>query len=317
MQVSDPVLSVASASRLKLLLLALGAIAGVGAGLYVLLVEPVSDLLGEGPVRVLGIEGGTRRGVIALGLIAATAIGVAATSRSAGTWRYTAVALAVLAGLALAGPLMLPAAALLSLALAAERAPQLSRAGMSDYGPRTRPLPWAAGGIVLTGILAGSAWLTLWLVSPLIDEGTELHEELAFAITMPAPTSAAGAPPSEATSTPSASSAEGVLVATGELVGVDAFHTGSGRVLLLEGPDGGVLRFDQYAVRNGPDLHVYLTPDAEGDVRVDGAVDLGSIKATQGDVNYELPSGLDLASFRAAVIYCQPFRVTFAVATFD
>ena len=317
MQVSDPVLSVAGAWRLKLLLLALGAIAGVGAGLYVLLVEPVSDLLGEGPVRVLGIEGGSRRAAIALGLIAATAIAVAATSRSAGTWRYTAVALAVLAGLALAGPLLLPAVALVVLALAAERVPQLSRARMSDYGPRTRLLPWAAGGIVLTGVLAGSAWLTWWLVSPLIDEGTELHEELAFAITTPAPTSAAGAPPADATSTPSASSAEGVLVASGELMGVDSFHTGSGRVLLVEGPDVGVLRFEQYAVRNGPDLHVYLTPDAEGDVHVDGAVDLGKIKATQGDVNYELPSGLDLASFRAAVIYCQPFRVTFAVATFD
>lgn len=314
MQASDAVLSNARAARLKALLLALGAIAGVAAGLYVLLVEPVSDLLGEGPVRVLGLDGGTRRGVIALGLIAATAVAVGAATRRAGVWRYAAVALAVLAGLGLAGPLMLPAAGLLALALATDAAPRLSRARLGDYGPRRLPLHWTVALVVVAAALVGSVWLTAWLVSPLIDEGTELHEALAFTIATPAPPSAAGAPPTGAPATPST---EGVLVASGELMGVDAFHTGSGKVLLVVGPERGVLRFEQYAVRNGPELHVYLTPDAAGDVHVDGAVDLGEIKATQGDVNYELPEGLDLGSFRAAVIYCQPFRVTFAVATFD
>ena len=45
-----------------------------------------------------------------------------------------------------------------------------------------------------------------------------------------------------------------------------------------------------------------------------GAIDLGSIKATSGFVNYDVPVGVDAASFQAVVIYCQPFSVTFAMA---
>ncbi len=111
---------------------------------------------------------------------------------------------------------------------------------------------------------------------------------------------------------------QGRLVSRGELMGADDFHTGSGDVLLAIGPDGEViLRFQDYAVRNGPDLHVYLTPDPGGDVHVDGAISLGPVKATQGSVNYEVPADVDLDSFRAAVIYCVPFQVTFATAMLD
>ena len=99
---------------------------------------------------------------------------------------------------------------------------------------------------------------------------------------------------------------------------MDSFHTGSGGVFLVQGPEGNViLRFEDYAVRNGPDLHVYLTPDPGGDVHAPGAVDLGKIKATMGFVNYELPAGVDATIFRAAVIYCQPFSVTFASVTLE
>ena len=111
---------------------------------------------------------------------------------------------------------------------------------------------------------------------------------------------------------------QGRLVSRGELMGADDFHTGSGDVLLAIGPDGEViLRFQDYAVRNGPDLHVYLTPDPNGDVHVEGAISLGPIKATQGSVNYEVPADVDPDSFRAAVIYCVPFQVTFATAMLD
>ena len=101
----------------------------------------------------------------------------------------------------------------------------------------------------------------------------------------------------------------------GQLVGADAFHFGSGRVLIIRDPNGaGILRFEDYEVRNGPNLHIYLTPDPGGDVHAAGAIDLGEIRATKGNVNYEIPAGVDLSSFRAAVIYCVPFRVEFATA---
>ena len=107
----------------------------------------------------------------------------------------------------------------------------------------------------------------------------------------------------------------GRLISSGILMGTDAFHTGSGDVLLVSDPDGNlILRFQEYSVRNGPDLFVYLTPDPEGDVHADGAVNLGAIRATSGFVNYEVPADVDPTSFRAAVIYCRAFSVTFAVA---
>ncbi len=110
--------------------------------------------------------------------------------------------------------------------------------------------------------------------------------------------------------------ATGTLISRGELMGVDAFHTGSGDVLLVQGPEGNlILRFQDYSVQNGPDLHVYLTPDPDGDVHADGALDLGKVKATNGFVNYDVPAGVDPTIFRVAVIYCQPFSVTFATAT--
>ena len=115
----------------------------------------------------------------------------------------------------------------------------------------------------------------------------------------------------------SAADAEGMgrLISSGVLMGTDTFHTGSGDVLLVSDPNGNlILRFQEYSVRNGPDLLVYLTPDPGGDVHADGAVNLGAIRATSGFVNYEVPADVDPASFRAAVIYCRAFSVTFAVA---
>ena len=75
-------------------------------------------------------------------------------------------------------------------------------------------------------------------------------------------------------------------------MGTDDFHTGSGDILLLRDPEGMIiLRFQDYDVCNGPDLHVYLTPDPDGDVHADGAIDLGEVRATSGNVNYVVPEG--------------------------
>jgi hypothetical protein len=106
-----------------------------------------------------------------------------------------------------------------------------------------------------------------------------------------------------------------VLISSGALIGADAFHTGSGSVLLVRAPDGtSLLRFEDYEVLNGPDLHVFLTPDASGNVHAPGAIDLGAVKATRGNANYALPAGTNLESLRFVVIYCVPFSVVFATA---
>ena len=205
--------------------------------------------------------------------------------------------------------------------------PKALRKRLAEVGPRRYPLLWGAGGVAVAIGLVASAAATVYLARPLFDDGTRLDEMLAFEVAgLAQPAAAAeGGGGVAATATIEAAAAattgansgmaQGELLSRGELKGTDAFHTASGEVLLVRSPDGDVvLRFQDYAVRNGPDLRIYLTPDPGGDVHADGAVEISAIRATQGFVNYDVPADLDHGSFRAVVIYCKPFSVTFAVA---
>jgi hypothetical protein len=79
-----------------------------------------------------------------------------------------------------------------------------------------------------------------------------------------------------------------------------------------------VLRFTDFATSNGPDVRVYLVAaaDASDDETVTNAgfVELGKLKGTEGDQNYEIPADLDLEKYRAATIWCRRFSVNFATA---
>ncbi len=108
------------------------------------------------------------------------------------------------------------------------------------------------------------------------------------------------------------------LISTGQFVGADDFHQGSGSVGLYRLADGShVLRFEEFEVTNGPDLHVLLSahpkPENRSDV-MQGYLDLGKLKGNIGNQNYEIPLGTDLSGFQSVVIYCQPFHVVFASA---
>jgi hypothetical protein len=100
----------------------------------------------------------------------------------------------------------------------------------------------------------------------------------------------------------------------GTFMGADSFHFGRGDVLLIESAPGTyTLRFEDFSVRNGPDLYVYLTPDRSG-ASIDGAVNLGRLKATDGAFNYEIPPGTDVSQFSSAIVWCRQFSALFAVA---
>jgi hypothetical protein len=100
----------------------------------------------------------------------------------------------------------------------------------------------------------------------------------------------------------------------GEFSGADDLHFGRGRVMIIESAPGRyVLRVEEFSVQNGPDLFVYLTP-AEDGKSVDGSVNLGGLKATDGSFNYEIPAGTDIASYRTAIVWCRKFSELFAVA---
>lgn len=107
------------------------------------------------------------------------------------------------------------------------------------------------------------------------------------------------------------------IAAQGHFQDADSFHQGSGTATIYQLPDGKlVLRFENFTVTNGPDLHVLL---AEASAPTSSAelgeyLDLGALKGNIGSQNYDIPTGTDLARFKSIVIYCQPFHVVFAIA---
>lgn len=107
------------------------------------------------------------------------------------------------------------------------------------------------------------------------------------------------------------------VLVQGDFRDADSFHKGSGTATLYELPDGShVLRFDDFQVTNGPDLHVLLTgnPNATDHDSLGEYVDLGSLKGNIGGQNYEISGDVDVSAYRGVVIYCLPFRVVFATA---
>ena len=183
------------------------------------------------------------------------------------------------------------AAGLLVLALVARRRGWFAAA-------RRHPGRAAALALVLVAVGGPIAW---YLGSPLFIR-TSLVE--------PAPNAGPTAAP---TSGPSARPAASGAFRSGSFVGADDFHFGSGNALLIEtAPGSWVVRFEDFSVRNGPDLYVYLSPDPAG--YVTGATELGTLKATDGDFNTDVPSGTDVASMHSVVIWCKQFAVEFAVA---
>lgn len=111
---------------------------------------------------------------------------------------------------------------------------------------------------------------------------------------------------------------EPILVLAGQFKDGDSFHKGSGQAALYQLLDGlHVLRFENFAATNGPDLHVILSshpaPTTSNEV-MQGYLDLGSLKGNIGSQNYALPAGTDVSQFKSVIIYCQPFHVIFATA---
>ena len=131
----------------------------------------------------------------------------------------------------------------------------------------------------------------------------------------PEKTAAAGeTPPPEPTAAATAES-DGMaeLVAFGEWEGADDFHFAEGQALILETEPGVyILRVENFSVRNGPDLFVYLSYSADG--YESEAVNLGDLKATDGAFNYEIPADLDVSEFKSAVVWCKRFSVLFGHA---
>jgi len=87
-------------------------------------------------------------------------------------------------------------------------------------------------------------------------------------------------------------------------------HDVKGRASLIQSGDQYFVRFEDLKTINGPDLRIYLSAGLD----VDDAIDLGAIRATEGNVNYIIPTGTDVAKYHNVLIWCRAFGVLFSYA---
>jgi hypothetical protein len=99
---------------------------------------------------------------------------------------------------------------------------------------------------------------------------------------------------------------------SGQFMGVgDGIHDAEGIAKQISLEDGRqFVRFENFKVTNGPDLFVYLATDKSAS----DFVDLGKLKANNGNQNYQIPSGTDLSKYNTVVIWCKAFSVLFGSA---
>ncbi len=188
---------------------------------------------------------------------------------------------------------------------------------------RTKRRLLMGSGILAIPVVA-LAW---WLGSPLfldttVDETFPIVEAVTPDSNDPSAQGdgpATPAVPALGTSEAEEAAAGPIQLLTGAFVDADAAHRGSGSATIFELEDGAhVLRFEDFEVTNGPDLHVLLVPtddpvDREflSDV---GYENLGKLKGNVGNQNYDLPEGFDPDGSWTVVIYCDPFHVVFSTA---
>ncbi|MEK7583512.1 MAG: DM13 domain-containing protein [Patescibacteria group bacterium] len=151
------------------------------------------------------------------------------------------------------------------------------------------------GVLVLVGVVYFTGLYTYFI-------RTEINEELPMA---------SGTMSASAMPTPQ-------VLRQGSFGEVDIVHKGSGTAKIIAVDGGHILRLENFSVVNGPALYVYLTKtdqptgklESLGDFR-----DLGPLKATMGNQNYEIPG--DITGYRTAVIWCKRYGVLFTYAVME
>ena len=182
---------------------------------------------------------------------------------------------------------------------------------------------------LVVAFLAVSAPLGWYLGSPIFIRTTLVETPIVAAPVVASPSPSLGVTPSPAPSaaattptvtatvppTPEPTPFSPLVRARGSFEGTDDFHFGRGTASIVEVEPGRFrIQLDDFSVRNGPDLYVYLSPDPDGYVK--GSLEVGLLKATDGSFGYDLPAGFDPADFESALIWCKQFSHLFAVATF-
>ncbi|WP_354643067.1 DM13 domain-containing protein [Kitasatospora camelliae] len=175
-----------------------------------------------------------------------------------------------------------------------------------SIGRRHRRLIGTVAAVLLVAAAAGVYLFEPWK----LFTSTTVDEALPTAPAAAAPASPAPNAPSSAPSAP-------LELARGGFASGEHPTTGTARLLKL--PDAStVLRLEDLATSEGPDVRVYLSTLPAERSKLDdlgpGAVELAPLKGNRGNQNYTVPSGTDLSGVHSAVIWCKRFSVGFGAA---
>lgn len=183
-------------------------------------------------------------------------------------------------------------------------------------------LPWfvtmPAFGVAAVGI----ALLQAQYVGPYFERSFLDEADPLAGVPPVATPGTATPPPPGADPTPRPTSipmAQPAVLAEGSFRDGEPGHNGAGTARLIRAVDGSlVLRFEDFSVTNGPDLFVVLATDPGGSraSAADG-LNLGDLRATDGNINYDVPAGTDVSPYRSVIIWCRQFNTVFAVATLE
>ena len=172
--------------------------------------------------------------------------------------------------------------------------------------PRARLVRIAAIGSAV--LIAATAWV---LGSPLFIRTTA---DEAIPTATAATAAPLGATPVTLTAAPSVGAPTTSISHRGQLQYVDSLHNGKGTVLMgvtsacCPAADRYFLRFEDVAITNAPDVHVYLSTETGGKWSDATSKYLGPLKATNGSFNYDVAPS-DAGVYRSVVVWCRAFSV--------
>ncbi len=100
----------------------------------------------------------------------------------------------------------------------------------------------------------------------------------------------------------------------GEVLAIGAFipqsHAVEGEAVLFNTGNKRVLRFEGFKSINGPGLHVYLAFNTDNR----HFIDLGPLRATEGNVNYDIPSSVDMRRYTTVLVWSEALQMLFSYA---
>ena len=165
--------------------------------------------------------------------------------------------------------------------------------------PKSRRGRWIGGGLIAMAVLAVAAYLFQpWA----LFTNTTVNESLPPALAAPSGPAAPASP---------------------QTLGSGTFrsyeHSTTGTAKLIKLADGRVfVRLEDFNTSNGPDVKVWLTEagvDRADKSSESAYVNLGDLKANNGNQNYEVPSGTDVTTYKSVVVWCDRFSVAFGAAS--